>query len=527
MRDFNTAGPVRADKHYCIPPLGRLNLAEVLALVRRERYFVLHAPRQTGKTSALLALRDLLNGGAEGDYRCAYVNVEPAQTAREDVGRATGTIVDRLGTEARHTLGDEATAEAAGAIDTTIRPDNALAAFLAKWSAADPRPLVLLIDEIDALVGDSLVSVLRQLRAGYPDRPDHFPASLVLCGVRDVRDYRIHASSEREVIAGGSAFNIKAESLRLGDFTEAEVRNLLGQHTAETGQAFAPEAVDAVWEQTRGQPWLVNALARELCFEHQALRLRDHPLSEADVFEAREALILRRDTHIDQLADKLREPRVRRVIEPLLGGGDAEYSDRDREYVRDLGLVAPDAPLRIANPIYAEVVPRELTWVLQDEIPGRTAAYVDADGHLDLDTLLAAFQEFFRENSEHWIKRAQYTEAGPQLVLQAFLHRVVNAAGRIEREYALGSRRVDLLVVWPRGTGRADRFVVECKLLRRGRERTIEGGLEQTAAYMDISGADAGHLVIFDMREGRSWDERIFRERRTAPGGKRITVWGM
>ncbi|WP_420636081.1 hypothetical protein [Candidatus Palauibacter sp.] len=172
-------------------------------------------------------------------------------------------------------------------------------------------------------------------------------------------------------------------------------------------------------------------------------------------------------------------------------------------------------------------MPRELTWVLQDEIPRRTASYVDADGRLDLDKLLAAFQEFFRENSEHWIKRAQYTEAGPQLVLQAFLHRIVNAAGRIEREYALGSRRVDLLVVWPRETGRADRFAVECKLLRGGRERTIERGLEQTAAYMDISDTDAGHLVIFDMRETRSWDERIFREPRTAPDGKRITVWGM
>ncbi|WP_419165163.1 ATP-binding protein [Candidatus Palauibacter sp.] len=527
MRDFNTAGPVRADKHYCIPPLERLNLAEVLALVRRERYFVLHAPRQTGKTSALLALRDLLNGGAEGDYRCAYVNVEPAQTAREDVGRAIGAILDGIAMEARYTLGDAATADAASSLDATARPDSALGDFLARWCTADPRPLVLLLDEIDALVGDSLVSVLRQLRAGYVRRPDHFPGSVVLCGIRDVRDYRIHASSEREVIAGGSAFNIKAESLRLGDFTETEIRDLLGQHTAETGQEFAPEALDVLWEQTRGQPWLVNALAREMCFEHQALRLRDRPLSEADVFEAREALILRRDTHIDQLADKLREPRVRRVIEPLLSGGDATYSDHDREYVRDLGLVAPDAPLRIANPIYAEVVPRELTWVLQDAMPRQTPSYVDADGGLDLDKLLAAFQEFFRENSEHWIKRAQYTEAGPQLVLQAFLHRIVNAAGRIEREYALGSRRVDLLVVWPRETGRADRFAVECKLLRGGRERTIERGLAQTAAYMDISAADAGHLVIFDMRETRSWDERIFREPRTAPDGKRITVWGM
>ena len=184
MRDFNTAGPVRPDWHYCIPPLERFNLREVLALVRKARYFVLHAPRQTGKTSALLALRDLLNGGTVGDYRCAYVNVETAQTAREDVGAAIGAILDGMGREARHTLGDSATADLAEAMDTTIRPHSALGNFLTRWSAADPRPLVLLIDEIDALVGDSLVSVLRQLRAGYVDRPERFPRawSFAACG---------------------------------------------------------------------------------------------------------------------------------------------------------------------------------------------------------------------------------------------------------------------------------------------------------------------------------------------------------
>ena len=161
-------------------------------------------------------------------------------------------------------------------------------------------------------------------------------------------------------------------------------------------------------------------------------------MAEGDVFEARETLILRRETHLDQLADKLREPRVRRVVEPLLSGGDAEYSDRDREYVRDLGLVAPDPPLRFANPVYGEVVPRELTRVLQDRIPEPAAWYVRPDGGLDMDGLLAAFQDVFRQNSEHWIRRAQYTEAGPQLVLQAFLHRVVNATGRIGRGVRAG-----------------------------------------------------------------------------------------
>ena len=527
MRDFNTAGPVRARLHYCVPPLERIGVTELLALIRAERYFVLHAPRQTGKTSALFALRDLLNGGAAGEYRCAYINVEPAQTAREDVGRAMGAIATEIAREARNTLNDPATAEAADRLDTTRRPDAALATLLEGWSRAADSPLVLLIDEIDALVGDSLVSVLRQLRSGYAHRPAAFPQSVVLCGVRDVRDYRIHAGSEKEVITGGSAFNIKARSLRLGDFTRSDVEDLLGQHTAETGQAFAPEALDAVWEQTRGQPWLVNALGREMCFPDGALRPRDRPISEGDVFEAREALILSRETHLDQLADKLREPRVRSVIEPLLGGGDEAYSDRDFEYVRDLGLVAPDPPLRVANPIYGEVLPRELTWMLQHRMSQRTAWYVDADGGLDMDKLLTAFQEFFRQNSEHWIQRAQYTEAGPQLVLQAFLHRVVNGRGRIEREYALGSRRVDLLVIWPDPEGRAGRFVVECKLLKDGRSRarTVEQGLEQTAAYMDLSDADSGHLVLFDMREGRTWTEKIYREERNHEDAT-ITVWG-
>ena len=99
---------------------------------------------------------------------------------------------------------------------------------------------MLLIDEIDSLVGDTLISVLRQLRAGYDRRPAEFPHSVVLCGVRDLRDYRIRSSSENAAVAGGSAFNIEAESMRLGDFTEAEVRALLTRHTTETGQAFTP-----------------------------------------------------------------------------------------------------------------------------------------------------------------------------------------------------------------------------------------------------------------------------------------------
>ena len=280
MRSFNTAGPVKPDKHYCIPPLGRIDLDEVLRLVRDERYFVLHAPRQTGKTSALLALAEVLNGRG---YRCVYVTFETARTARDDVQRAMRTVLVRLASQARATLDDGFLDEVWPDILAHVGPDEALGETLSRWAQASPGPLVLLIDEIDTLVGDSLLSVLQQLRAGYPTRPERFPHSVVLCGMRDLRDYRMGAA--------GSPFNIAAKSLRLGDFSRRQTLALLGQHTEQTGQAFAPEAREAVWTHTRGQPWLVNALAYGVCFEDKTLREdRSRTVTADDIVAVREEL---------------------------------------------------------------------------------------------------------------------------------------------------------------------------------------------------------------------------------------------
>ncbi len=525
MRFFNTTGPVVAADHYRIPPLERLNFVEVRRLIRDKRYFVLHAPRQTGKTSALLALRDLLN--AEDTYRCVYVNVEAGQAAREDVEQVTRTFLGELAVRASLTLNDEFLLNIWSGILAEFGPHAALRVALTRWAQADSKPLVLLIDEIDALIGDALLSVLRQLRAGYDLRPEGFPQSVILCGVRDVRDYRIQSTAENAIIAGGSAFNIRAESLRLGDFSQDEVFALISQHTAETGQAFTAEALETIWRQTQGQPWLVNALAYEACFKNKTGQDRSQPITAEAIYDAGEQLILRREIHLDQLADKLKEERVRRVVEPLLSGGEERrFIDRDIEYVRDLGLVAQDRPVRIANPIYAEVVPRELTWVVQEEFEQETAWYVTADGSLDVVVLMAEFQTFFREHSEHWVTRFQYQEAGPQLLLQAFLQRVVNSGGRIEREYGLGRMRTDLLIVWPQDD-QTRKIVIECKLLHKSLEQTIAEGLEQTAEYMDRCDAEAGHLVIFDRRKGRRWEDKVFHRRDASEGGVEIDVWGM
>ncbi len=528
MRFFNTAGPINAAMHYHIPPLVRLDLDDLLLLIRQWKYFVLHAPRQTGKTSALLALREQLN--ASGEFRCVYVNVEVGQTAREDVAAAMRAILSALARAARHALDDSFVANIWRGILDDAGPNDALGETLARWAESDAKPLVLLIDEIDALIGDSLLAVLRQLRAGYPERPRRFPQSVILCGVRDVRDYRIRSAAANAIIAGGSAFNIRAESRRLGDFSCAEVESLLTQHTAETGQVFTDEARRNVWELTQGQPWLVNALAYEACFKNKAGHDRSRAIDADAIQDAREQLILRRETHLDQLTDKLQEERVQRVIEPLLKGADdaSSFATDDLRYVRDLGLVAQADPIAIANPIYREVIPRDLTYTTQAGFHHDPAWYVDADGTLQVSKLLAAFQEFFRAHSEHWVERFQYKEAGPQLLLQAFLQRIVNSGGRIEREYGLGRGRTDLLLVWPVGgdRGKTQKVVIECKVLHRGLERTLRAGLAQTRAYMDRCAAAEGHLVLFDRTAGTSWGAKVYRRTETE-GGAAVVVWGM
>ena len=437
-------------------------------------------------------------------------------------------ILGQIASEAEYILNDPAPGKTALRALETFGPHDALRQTLGRWAESDPRPLVLLIDEIDALIGDTLLSVLRQLRAGYPQRPRRFPQSVILCGVRDVRDYRIRSSAENAVIAGGSAFNIRAESLRLGDFSPDDARALLSQHCEETGQEWTEEARDEVWRLTQGQPWLVNALAYEACFGNRAGRERSRPVTLNAIRDAREQLIARRDTHLDQLTDKLQEERVRRVVEPLLSGARSAESilADDLEYVRDLGLVRRSDPIAIANPIYQETIPRDLTYTTQAGLYHDPAWYVE-DGKLHAARLLAAFQEFFREHSEHWMERFQYKEAGPHLLLQAFLQRIVNSGGRIEREYGLGRMRTDLLLLWPKsGGGDTQKIVIECKVVHKSLKETIRQGLDQIRAYMDRCAAEEGHLVVFDRSAEKSWTDKVFR-RDQSVDGRRITVWGM
>ena len=387
------------------------------------------------------------------------------------------------------------------------------------------KPLVLFFDEADCLSEDTLITFLRQLREGYNSR-DMIPFvhSLALVGMRNIRDYKAKVRPDSQSLGSASPFNIVTETFTLKNFTKEEITSLYQQHTEATGQMFEEEAIELVHEQTGGQPWLVNAIVREVIVK---LLQSDYtrPVTAALVDEAIQNIILRRDTHIDSLLERLKEERVRRVIEPILYG--EVFFDRlsdDYSYVTDLGLIKSiEGKIQPSNPIYSEVIARALSFDAQEkfilEKPDATIPRYLKDGKMDMDFLMQDFQQFWRENSDIWVEKFYYKEAAPHLILQAFLQRIINGGGYLIREMAAGIKRTDICLVF-----RDQKYPIELKI-RRG-DKSVKEGIEQTMSYMDIFGCTEGWLAIFDQRPEISWDDKIYMKKETVDG-KTVTIVGL
>jgi len=486
-----------------LPPADRLVGAQLHRYIRDNLYWVLHAPRQTGKTTFLQSWAREIN--TKGEAAACYVSLESCQG-----------ITDRA--EALSTINKAVCAysEEAGFPVPQLPLDNTdflLHETMKKWAQLlMPKPLVVLFDETDVLEGDPLISFLRQLRGGFAiRRPGIFPISIALVGMRDLKDY-ITAAKNGAAPNPGSPFNIKADSAVLSNFSQADTENLFAQRTEETGQAINMDAIEYIHEQSRGQPWIVNSL-----FMRATMRVLNEESTETvtleHVKEAREQMVLARETHLDALTYRMENPGIRKIMESLMTGASDPFLAESEEFrlCLDLGLVAKERGTpSVANPIYREVLARHLTYSPQLAIPEPEWQWKKPDGSLDMDALLKEFQIFWRENSETWEEKMNYTEAFPHLLLMAFLQRVLNGGGRIEREYAAGRGRMDLFVAY-----NGKNYIIEVKMVRENQssEAVKVKGLEQTEKYRSTKSPDApAYLVIFDRRAAtkeKPWEQRL------------------
>lgn len=253
---------------------------------------------------------------------------------------------------------------------------------LNKWSQALDKPLIVILDDIDLISQSTLSLMLSQIRDGFQFRPQHFPQSFIFIGQFDVgKKVKRTLQEDQPQSKVHTPFNIVAKSFDLLLFTKLEVRYLLDQHTEDTGQEFSDAVVEKIYEYAAGQPWLTNALANEIV----AKMLRnDHSktITPEMVIEAKERLIEQRQTHLDSLADKVREPRVREIVMSIIEGSPLQFDTLDDSirYCRDLGLITQKSPIRFANPIYREIITRILNSPLQESFPeeiSETAWYLD------------------------------------------------------------------------------------------------------------------------------------------------------
>lgn len=513
-RFFNTTGPCDPARHFMVAPERRM--PDLLPYIEREQYFVVHAARQVGKTTAMRALAERLR---ERGVVAVWATLEASQGI-DDIERAEPIWMTAIAwAAAREVPPEMRPPDPAPYLSHPV--GTRLTAFLGDWAASVAAPLVVLLDEADVLRGPALISLLRQLRGGFMSRGvGRFPTSVGLIGMRDLRDY-LTESKDGVPVNPGSPFNIKVGSFTIRNFDGSETIELLAQHTAETGQPFEDDAADQIFRVTQGQPFLVNALADD-CVTH-LVPDRSQPVTLAHVEQARERLILARTTHLDALAQRLREPRVARIVEAVLLGDEPRsipVGTDDFQYVVDLGLIRLGAQgAEAANPIYREILAREISVALQTSLPRPWWPWSTPDGRLDFPALIDAFRQWWRENEGPLRHEADsYVEAVPHIALMAFLQRVVNGGGRVHREFAAGRGAMDLVVEYA-----GERFAVEIKRVRErdGLDRQKERGAAQLAAYLDTVGLSDGWLILFDVRPGRSWEDRLWSDEVTVDG-KRI-----
>jgi hypothetical protein len=196
-------------------------------------------------------------------------------------------------------------------------------------------------------------------------------------------------------------------------------------------------------------------------------------------------------------------------VDAVISGSDVEFNnfDDNLRFAIDLGIIKKSGSgIVISNDIYKEIIPRVLNLSFVTNILPKVSPqwFIKPDGHLDMDALLREFQDFYREHSESWLDGFSYHESGKQLLLMAFLQRIVNGGGSIMREMAVGRGRTDLVIEF-----NGDIFVLELKIKRPN--LNMERTYKQLFHYLDQLNQPHGYLILFELKNSSilSWEERI------------------
>lgn len=523
MRTFTTDGPCDVDAHYVLPSAPRL--AEARSLIDRGAYFILHAPDRTGKTTALSALAaDLTSQGSHAALLCS---AKVAGSARGDVISAQNALLSAITIAAEQHL------------PLVLRPPpfspsgelTRIWESLSHWAQVCPRPIVLFFDDLDSLAAVTLENLLQQFETGFWRRPKHFPWAVGLVSRLDLRRNRLSDNDDSADVHSTGPFESFWNSRLLSPFTVEEIRALYAQHFGSLDQAFVPELPDLVHDLTAGHPFFVQALGRELATMAESTKC----LTNVDLVAAFRNLVAQQISPVDDLAVRLTEPRVRRVLESVFLGtaAVASVAESDIQFARDVGLLADDEPVRIADAFHKALIPRLLAKPALRMSMVDVAACLDERGKLVLQTALSAFAAFYTTHGTELVAAMPYAKIAEELVFLGFLLQLAEGRGWVDVDYGPARGRLTVAMTMacskspktPDSVGRAEPCEVFVLVARRkGESGSKKHGMQWLEAALQQTPHASGTLVIVDKRGKRS-SEKNFKWRESATeAGKTVRL---
>ena len=349
------------------------------------------------------------------------------------------------------------------------------------------KKIVILIDEFDGIPINELenfLTTLRDLYQKYKKRTSKALYSVGLVGIRNIT---------KLIVGGISPFNI-ADQVKLPPFTLANVRDLYSQYTRETNQPFTEDAIKKVFNETAGQPWLVNRLGTILTVDIKPETMA--PITAEDVEKGIMHLLKERNSHFDNLFEKAKLYKET-FVRITFNGVDYNPDDEDQSWLEQYGLInEKNDKAVVANAIYKR---RFLKAFFQES--GAIAdtslkAYFTSDGFLNMKAILSDFEEYIMQIGVNAFYASQkpYEKTG-QFLLTAWLYQFVEQGkGELSFEVSTGLGRIDILLTYQ---GR--KYIVETKINRSSLERTAEKAIDQLCGqYLLTERANEGYVVIFD-----------------------------
>lgn len=505
MREFNYTGPVYPDEHYVI---SRSELIEdIKQEIDKGKYFVIFAPRQMGKTSFIQHTIERLHQspnyvGVHLDFE-TYSNLTEKEfyhalhnNFRKWLLRSLKKVED-INLEGVDKLFEE----------TLLESNIDFYNFMEKLGLiVSPKKIVILIDEFDAVPIEITKPFLLSLREMYIQRreePGFSPYSVALVGVKNITELNLGSQSP---------FNI-ARAINIKNFTLQQVRDLIGQYVEESGQQFAPGVIEKIYEETDGQPFLVNRLCAVLTEE----LVREGEITLENLAQALEILANENNSNFSSLETNARRDQEL-ILSILFGTKDIKYNPRNQVQRRLImyGVIKEaDTRAEIANPIYHRVLWKHFK--LEDDnglsrsFNGEEfRSFITPTGKINMLQILIRFKEFIERVGIGLFDLTDHPrEAVGQYLLMSYLDLFMRTVkGHLLLETPSGRGRLDILLLYAGGS-----YVVETKIWRG--KVAFEYALEQVERYAGSEHVDEGYLVFFDQRikdevqENRVWDEVV------------------